>query len=69
GYKWQLFVVDLSFLGWLILSACTAGILLIWVEPYMSQTYIGCFQVCKKASGVGSFPNDNPGDNFQSWNV
>ncbi len=69
GYKWQLFVVDLSFLGWLILSACTAGILLIWVEPYICQTNIGCFQVCKKASGVGSFPTDNPGDNFQSWNV
>ena len=69
GYKWQLFVVDLSFLGWIILSALTAGVLLIWVQPYMSQTYIGCFQVCKKASGVGSFPTDNPGDNFQSWNV
>ena len=69
GYKWQLFVVDLSFLGWIILSAFTAGILLIWVEPYIVQTNVGCFEVCKKASGVGSFPTENPGDNFQSWNV
>ena len=66
GYKWQLFVVDLSFLGWIILSVLTAGILLIWVEPYMSQTYIGCFEVCKKASGVGSFPTDSPKDDLRS---
>lgn len=30
-----LFVQDLSFLGWLILSAFTLGILSLWVSPYM----------------------------------
>lgn len=35
GKKADLFVMDLSFLGWLILSVLTLGILGLWVTPYM----------------------------------
>lgn len=35
GNIMTLFVQDLSFLGWLILSAFTLGILGLWVSPYM----------------------------------
>ena len=39
GHKWRAFVLDLSFLGWLILSALTCGILhVFWVGPYMQAT-------------------------------
>ena len=39
GHKWNTFVLDLSFLGWLILSGCTAGILgIFYVNPYMFET-------------------------------
>ena len=34
GHKLDLFLLDLSFIGWYILSIFTAGILLIYVEPY-----------------------------------
>jgi len=34
GHKWQLFVLQLSFLGWAILSALTAGIGQLWLTPY-----------------------------------
>ena len=35
GNKWRAFVFDLSFLGWEILGAMTAGILdIFWVRPY-----------------------------------
>lgn len=34
GYKWNYFVFGLSFLGWILLSVLTFGILLIWVLPY-----------------------------------
>lgn len=34
GYKWDYFVFGLSFLGWILLSVLTFGILLIWVLPY-----------------------------------
>lgn len=40
GYKWNYFVFALSWLGWLILSCLTFGILLIWVYPYMAMSYV-----------------------------
>ncbi len=39
GNKWKAFVLDLSFLGWHILSLFTAGILeIFWVSPYEYAT-------------------------------
>ena len=35
GHKWQLFCLRLSFIGWILLSCLTFGILLIVVMPYM----------------------------------
>lgn len=34
GHKLDLFILDLSFIGWYILSSFTFGILLLYVEPY-----------------------------------
>lgn len=39
GHKWQLFCLDLSFIGWIILSILTFGILFLWVEPYMQVAH------------------------------
>lgn len=39
GHKWQLFVLDLSFLGWLLLSILTLGIGLLWLIPYWSTAH------------------------------
>ncbi|MDD6580855.1 MAG: DUF975 family protein, partial [Lachnospiraceae bacterium] len=39
GQKWNAFVLDLSFIGWHILSAFTLGILgVFYVMPYYYQT-------------------------------
>ncbi len=39
GHKWRTFVLDLSFIGWLFLSALTLGILhIFYVGPYMQAT-------------------------------
>ena len=35
GYKWNYFVFGLSFIGWILLTPLTLGILLIWLTPYM----------------------------------
>ena len=35
GNKWRLFCLDLSFIGWFIVSIFTLGIGLLWVVPYM----------------------------------
>lgn len=37
GMKWDLFVLDLSFIGWLILANMTFGLLHIWLTPYMTM--------------------------------
>lgn len=35
GHKWEAFVLDLSFIGWYLLSGLTCGILnIFWTEPY-----------------------------------
>lgn len=39
GWKMELFTLDLSFFGWLFLTALTAGVLSIWVGPYIQATY------------------------------
>lgn len=39
GSKWEAFVLDLSFLGWILLGALTLGILnLIFTNPYKAAT-------------------------------
>ena len=34
GHKWEMFVLDLSFLGWYIVGALCAGVGVLWVAPY-----------------------------------
>ena len=38
GHKADLFIMDLSFLGWMILCALSCGIGLIWLYPYMAMS-------------------------------
>lgn len=44
GHKFDLFVLDLSFLGWNILIEMTAGLANIWVLPYMDLTYSAFYE-------------------------
>ena len=45
GQKWKTFVLDLSFIGWEILSVCTLGILSIfYVEPYRFMTNAALYE-------------------------
>ena len=38
GHKWELFMLDLSFLGWLIVGALCLGLGTLWVAPYQQQS-------------------------------
>jgi len=38
GYKWKLFVLELSFLGWIIVGIFTLCIGYLWLAPYISAT-------------------------------
>ena len=45
GQKWNTFVLDLSFIGWGILSALTLGILgVFYVGPYQAQTNAALYE-------------------------
>lgn len=38
GHKWELFLLYLSFFGWLLLTIITFGIASFWVVPYISTS-------------------------------
>ncbi len=44
GYKMDLFVLGLSFIGWGLLCIITLGIASIWVVPYMQATYANAYK-------------------------
>ena len=62
GFKWTLFVLDLSFIGWILLSGLTLGILDIWLAPYREQANVGYFQEIKRVKGIGFQSGPDGGD-------
>ena len=55
GMKGQLFLLDLSFLGWLLLAIPTLGLLLLWLTPYMQLADLHYYQVGKGV--ISPFPH------------
>jgi uncharacterized membrane protein len=55
GHRWELFVLELSFIGWAILAMLTCGIGLLWLEPYMQVTTIKFYE----SLANGNSSNDN----------
>ena len=48
GNKWKTFVLDLSFIGWELLSLCTCGLLSVfYVDPYKLQTDAALYEAIK----------------------
>lgn len=48
GHKFDLFYLELSFIGWLFLGIFTLGIGYIWLVPYMYTTFAAFYQDVKK---------------------
>lgn len=62
GNKWNAFVLDLSFIGWNLLSVLTCGILSIfYVNPYILQTRAQLYHALKPKK------NDINDNNFISY--
>ena len=51
GMKMDLFVLDLSFLGWQMLASLTAGLLNIWLIPYMTMCDLAFFEEAQRRMG------------------
>ncbi len=60
GHKGELFVLDLSFLGWAILNALTLSILAIWTMPYFYVTYANFYNARLAENGQYGGPRQNP---------
>ena len=53
GHKWELFVLDLSFIGWILLDILTLGILgLFYVNPYIFSTHAAFYEALKAETNV-----------------
>lgn len=61
GMKFDLFVLDLSFLGWSLLTALTMGLLGIWTMPYMKLSDLGYYNEARTRmdeAAQRAFPGD-----------
>lgn len=47
GHKAELFVLSLSFIGWVLLGMITCGIAYIYVLPYMNATFANAYESLK----------------------
>lgn len=44
GHKMEFFCLQLRFIGWMLLCVITCGILVFWVRPYMTLTYLNFYR-------------------------
>lgn len=66
GYKWEAFVLQLSFFGWYMLSLLTCGILSIfYVEPYRAYTMAAFYKIRWQQEQRLNMPNY---DYSEVWN-
>ncbi len=52
GHKLDLFILHLSFIGWILLSILTCGLLLLYVEPYMQAANAAFYEAIKPRDAV-----------------
>ena len=47
GHKGELFMLDLSFIGWIIVGSMCLGVGILWVEPYMEASHAQFYESIK----------------------
>ena len=71
GWKLELFFLDLSFLGWILLLILTGGVLGVWVNPYTEGTMANFYDAVRTpdakvetgayTGGIYGTPPQDPG--------
>ena len=51
GHKWELFMLDLSFIGWYLLVPLTFGWIMLYVAPYQNATKAAFYLNLKNQQG------------------
>ena len=82
GQKWSAFILDMSFIGWHILSVCTIGVLeIFYVAPYVYATNAALYEELSSIYGrpaknayvtapyepVSAYQSVNPYENNNSY--
>ena len=52
GHKWEKFVLDLSFLGWIIVGSLCLGVGTLWVTPYMEAANAQFYEYVRTCPSV-----------------
>mgnify|MGYP003302746106 CR=1 FL=1 len=70
GQKWKAFVLDLSFIGWNLLSTFTLGLVSIfYVNPYVQLTYAALYQELSQQNGRPALAMLNQTMHYEQWVV
>lgn len=57
GHRWELFCLDISFIGWVLLSTLTLGIGSLFLNPYTAASRAAFYrQLCPRGSVVDAAP-------------
>lgn len=59
GHKLELLYLELSFIGWILLSILTLGLGLLWVDPYLNITFANFHMKLKEISESSNVNTDN----------
>ena len=52
GHRWQLFCLQFSFLGWIIVGALCCGVGTLWVTPYMNASTANFYEARRMEGGA-----------------
>ncbi|MBM6992021.1 MAG: DUF975 family protein [Prevotella sp.] len=56
GHKWELFMLDLSFIGWFYLCLLTLGIGFLWLVPYVMTAHAHFYEDLVRERGTYANP-------------
>ena len=68
GHKGELFVLDLSFIGWLFVGACCFGVGTFWVTAYMEAAHSQFYENLRRTEVMNNVQNTDPQFNAYNYN-
>jgi uncharacterized membrane protein len=52
GHKMELFILDLSYIGWILLGFVSFGIGFLWISPWMEMAHIRFYEELKDGNAI-----------------
>jgi len=58
GNKWNLFCLEISFIGWILLAILTFGIGILWLNPYINVSTVAFYEIARGHLKIQRIPSD-----------